>query len=94
MLWTFLLALRLLSRLINRGLIGFRRGSSAPLAFSQSKPSYHASNYAAVLPSHSGSRHFKICKHPLNYSLSVSSPTVAAASNISYRITKWPSDNA
>ena len=49
---------------------------------------------AGVELSHSGSRHFRIWKHPVNDSRSGSRPTVAAASNISDRITKWPSDSA
>ena len=81
-------------RLITRGLIRFRRGSVRFPCNSQSKASYHPSNDAVVFPSHSGSRHFRIWKHPVNDSPSGSRPTVAAASNISDRITKWPSDNA
>src|SRR3954466_12957521 len=49
-------------RLITRGLIRFRRGSVRSPCSSQSKPSYHASNDPAVLPAHSGSRHFRIWK--------------------------------
>jgi hypothetical protein len=41
-----------------------------------------------------GQTHFRIWKHPLNDSRSRSRFTLAAASNISDRITKWPSDNA
>jgi hypothetical protein len=81
-------------RLITRGLIRFRRGSVRSICISQSTPRYHASNVARVLPSHSGSRHFRIWKHPVKESASGSSPAVPAASNISDRITKWPSDNA
>ncbi|HET7523333.1 MAG TPA: hypothetical protein VFJ79_04230 [Acidimicrobiales bacterium] len=80
--------------MITRGLIRLRRGSVRSVCISQSTPRYHDSNVAGVLPSHSGSRHFRIWKQPVNDSASGSSPDVAAASHISDRITKWPSDSA
>ena len=49
---------------------------------------YHCSNASGVELLHSGNRHLRIWKHPRNDSRSVSSPTVAAASNISARMTK------
>src|SRR3954468_24690352 len=54
----------------------------------------HASIDAGALLSHSGSRHFRIWKHPVNDSASGSMPAAPAASHISDRITKCPSDNA
>jgi len=60
----------------------FRAGRSAPLHL-QSRASYHASKPAAVLPSHSGSRHFQDLETArVNDKPVRSRPTVAAASNI------------
>src|SRR5512142_1245128 len=81
-------------RLITRGLIRLRRGSVRSTCISHSTPRYHASKAACDLLSHSGSRHFRIWKHPVKDNASGSSPAVPAASNIRDRITKWPSDSA
>src|SRR5208337_4311887 len=81
-------------RLTTRGLTRLRRGSTRSWTNSASSRSYHWSRRCGVVLSHSGSRACRICRQPVNDNRSTSRFSRWAASSISARTTKWPSDKA
>ncbi len=79
-------------RLTTRGLTRLRRGSSRFWAISSGSSRYHRFRPCGVTLSHSGNRACRICRQPVKDNRSTSRLSCWAASSISARTTKWPSD--
>ena len=72
----------------------YRRRPSVPAPLPTANPDTTPRTSRASRAAHSGRRQRRICKQPTNDNRSGSRPSAAAASAITDRTTKWPSDNA